>query len=43
MNMDAQKKRKLRRLLFIALLGMIAVAVVLALTGRGEWVIPEEA
>jgi mono/diheme cytochrome c family protein len=43
MNMDAQQKRKLRRLLFIALLGMIAVAIVLALTGRGEWVMPEEA
>lgn len=41
--MDPQKTRKLRRLLFIALLGMIVVAVVLGLTHRAEWVIPDEA
>lgn len=43
MNMDPQQKRKLRRLLFIALLGMIGVAVVLGLTHRSEWIIPDEA
>jgi mono/diheme cytochrome c family protein len=43
MNMDAQQKLKLRRLLFIALLGMIGVSIVLALTRRGEWIIPEKA
>ena len=42
-NMDPQKTRKLRRLLFIALLGMIVVAVVLGLTHRAEWIIPDEA
>jgi mono/diheme cytochrome c family protein len=43
MNMDAQQKRKLRRLLFIALLGVIAISIVLAVTRRGEWIVPEEA
>jgi mono/diheme cytochrome c family protein len=41
--MDPQKARKLRRLLFIALLGMIVVAIVLGLTHRTEWIIPDEA
>ena len=41
--MDAQQKSKLRRLVFIALLGMIVVAIVLAVMRRGEWIIPEEA
>jgi mono/diheme cytochrome c family protein len=41
--MDAEKKYKLRRLLFIALLGMIVISIVLAAMRRGEWVIPEEA
>jgi mono/diheme cytochrome c family protein len=43
MHMDAQQKRKLRRLLFIAMLGMIGVAIVLAMNRRGEWIIPEGA
>lgn len=43
MNTDAQRKLKLRRLLFIALLGMIGISIVLAVTRRGEWIIPEEA
>lgn len=41
--MDAQQKFKLRRMVFIALLGMIVVAIVLAVMRRGEWIIPEEA
>jgi mono/diheme cytochrome c family protein len=41
--MDPQKARKLRRLLFIALLGMIVVAIVLGLTHRTPWIIPDEA
>jgi mono/diheme cytochrome c family protein len=41
--MDAEKKYRLRRLLFIALLGMIVISIVLAAMRRGEWVIPEEA
>lgn len=41
--MDAEKKYKLRRLLFIALLGMIVISIVLAVMRRGEWVVPHEA
>lgn len=41
--MDAKKKYKLRRVLFIALLGMIVISLVLAAMRRGEWIIPEEA
>jgi mono/diheme cytochrome c family protein len=43
MNLDAQRKFRLRRMLFIALLGMIVIAIVLAVMRRGEWVIPDEA
>jgi mono/diheme cytochrome c family protein len=43
MNMDGQQKFRLRRMLFIALLGMIVIAIVLAIMRRGEWIIPEEA
>jgi mono/diheme cytochrome c family protein len=43
MNMDAQQKFRLRRMLFIALLGMIVIAIVLAVMRRGEWIVPEEA
>jgi len=43
MNMDPQTARKLRRLLFIALLGMIVVAIVLGLIHRTPWIIPDEA
>jgi mono/diheme cytochrome c family protein len=43
MNLDAQRKFKLRRMLFIALLGMIVIAIVLAVMRRGEWIIPDEA
>jgi mono/diheme cytochrome c family protein len=41
--MHAQQKLKLRRLLFVALLGLIVLAIVLAATRRGEWIVPEEA
>ena len=41
--MDAPQKFKLRRMVFIALLGMIVIAIVLAVMRRGEWIIPEEA
>lgn len=41
--MDVEQKYKLRRLLFIALLGMMVIAIVLAGMRRGEWIIPEEA
>jgi cytochrome c553 len=41
--MDAQQKFRLRRMLFIALLGMIVIAIVLAVMRRGEWMIPDEA
>ncbi len=43
MKIDAQRKFKLRRTLFIALLGMIVIAIVLAVMRRGEWVVPDEA
>jgi mono/diheme cytochrome c family protein len=42
MNLDAQRKFKLRRMLFIALLGMIVIAILLAVMRRGEWIIPDE-
>ena len=41
--MDAQRKFKLRRMVFIALLGMIVIAIVLAVMRPGEWIIPDEA
>jgi mono/diheme cytochrome c family protein len=41
--MDPQQKFKLRRMLFIALLGMIVVAILLAIMRRGDWIVPEEA
>jgi mono/diheme cytochrome c family protein len=43
MSMDAQRKRGMRKALFVALLALIVLAVVLALLRRGEWVIPEAA
>ena len=41
--MDARRNRGLRKALFVGLLALIALSVVLALTRRSEWVIPEEA
>lgn len=40
--LDAQRKLRVRRMLFIALLGMIVIAIVLAVMRRGEWIIPDE-
>ena len=41
--MDAQQKLRLRKVLFIALLALIALSIVLGVTHRGQWNIPEEA
>jgi len=40
--MDAHQKLKLRRLLFGTLLGLIVLAAVLAVTRRGEWIVPKK-
>jgi mono/diheme cytochrome c family protein len=41
--MDARKKLRLRKILFVALLALIVLSIVLGLTQRGQWNIPEEA
>jgi mono/diheme cytochrome c family protein len=41
--MDARQKLKLRKTLFVALLALIALSIVLGVTHRGQWNIPEEA
>jgi len=41
--MDARQKLRLRKILFIALLALIALSIVLGVTHRGHWNIPEEA
>jgi mono/diheme cytochrome c family protein len=41
--MDARQKLRLRKILFVALLGLIALSIVLGVTHRGQWNIPEEA
>jgi len=41
--MDARQKLRLRKVLFIALLALIALSIVLGVTHRGQWNIPEEA
>jgi mono/diheme cytochrome c family protein len=41
--MDARQKLKLRKVLFVALLALIALSIVLGVTHRGQWNIPEEA
>ena len=41
--MDARQKLKLRKILFVALLALIALSIVLGVTHRGQWNIPEEA
>jgi mono/diheme cytochrome c family protein len=43
MKIDAQRKLRLRQSLFVALLALIVLAVVLGVTSRGQWNIPEEA
>jgi mono/diheme cytochrome c family protein len=41
--MDARQKLRLRKILFVALLALIALSIVLGVTHRGQWNIPEEA
>ena len=41
--MDARQKLRLRKILFVALLALIALSIVLAVTQRGQWDIPEDA
>jgi mono/diheme cytochrome c family protein len=41
--MDARQKFRLRKILFVALLALIALSIVLGVTNRGQWNIPEEA
>ena len=41
--MDVRQKLKLRKTLFVALLALIALSIVLGVTHRGQWNIPEEA
>jgi mono/diheme cytochrome c family protein len=41
--MDARQKLRLRKILFVALLALIALSIVLGVTHRGQWNIPDEA
>jgi mono/diheme cytochrome c family protein len=41
--MDARQKLRLRKILFVALLALTALSIVLGVTHRGQWNIPEEA
>jgi mono/diheme cytochrome c family protein len=41
--MDARQKFRLRKVLFVALLALIALSIVLGVTHRGQWNIPAEA
>src|ERR1700693_6326573 len=41
--MDARQKFRLRKILFVALLALIALSIVLGVTHRGQWNIPEDA
>jgi mono/diheme cytochrome c family protein len=41
--MDARQKLRLRKMLFVALLALIALSIVLGVTHRGQWNIPEDA
>ena len=41
--MDARQKLRLRKALFVALLTLIVLSIVLGITRRGQWNIPEEA
>jgi mono/diheme cytochrome c family protein len=41
--MDTRRKLRLRKILFVALLALIALSIVLGVTHRGQWNIPEEA
>jgi mono/diheme cytochrome c family protein len=41
--MDARQKLRVRKMLFVVLLALIALSIVLGVTHRGQWNIPEEA
>jgi mono/diheme cytochrome c family protein len=41
--MDARQKLRLRKMLFVALLALIALSIVLGVTHRGQWNIPGDA
>jgi mono/diheme cytochrome c family protein len=41
--MGTRQKLRLRKILFVALLAMIVLSIVLGVTHRGQWNIPEEA
>jgi mono/diheme cytochrome c family protein len=41
--MDSREKLNLRKTLFISLLALIVLSIVLGVTHRGQWNIPEEA
>jgi mono/diheme cytochrome c family protein len=41
--MDARQKLRLRKIVFVALLALIALSIVLGVTHRGQWNIPEDA
>jgi mono/diheme cytochrome c family protein len=41
--MDARQKFRLRKILFVALLALIALSIVLGVTHRGQWKIPDDA
>jgi mono/diheme cytochrome c family protein len=41
--MDARQKLRLRKILFVALLALIGLSIVLGVTHRGQWNIPEDA
>src|ERR1700730_3972613 len=43
MTMDARQKLKLRKTLFLALQALIALSIVLGVTHRGQWNVPEDA
>lgn len=43
MSMDAQRNLRLRKLLFGALLALISISIVLAVTRKTEGIVPEEA
>jgi mono/diheme cytochrome c family protein len=41
--MDARQKLRLRKILFVALLALVGLSIVLGVTHRGQWNIPEDA
>jgi mono/diheme cytochrome c family protein len=41
--MDARQNLRIRKILFVALLALIALSIVLGVTHRGQWNIPQDA